>query len=206
MTTTFDATPMITLPTGLPLLPLGTFDLQIPVPQVAQQTCIDTAYYAAWSCTIPMNIPYLVTVSLIPNAPNDLRGYNISLLYGNNGNNTFGGWYAYGSQPPLITTVEPLTLVIDSQEPARGPAWFFELKYDKLVVVPGSTFTAPTTSKRHEHGGHYPGVHDRDQDDHPLMYGGFTRKSVVQPGDKPWFCYWNNTLLEAFIYVSTCSL
>lgn len=31
------------------------------------------------------------------------------------------------------------------------------------------------------------------------------RKGVAQPGEKPWFCYWNGTLLETFIYVNQTS-
>jgi len=31
------------------------------------------------------------------------------------------------------------------------------------------------------------------------------RKGVAQPGDKPWFCYWDGTLLEAFVYANTTS-
>jgi len=31
------------------------------------------------------------------------------------------------------------------------------------------------------------------------------KKGVAQPGEKPWFCYWNGTLLEAFIYVNQTS-
>jgi hypothetical protein len=33
----------------------------------------------------------------------------------------------------------------------------------------------------------------------------FVRKGVANAGDKPWFCYWNNTLVEAFIYVNQTS-
>jgi hypothetical protein len=90
-----------------------------------------------------------------------------------------------------------LNLVIDSQDPSSGPAWFFEMTYDKVVILPPNTFPPSANSKRREEERH----NDRDQGQ-PV--GGFTgRKNVLQPGDKPWFCYWNGTLLETFIYVST---
>ncbi|KAA8566772.1 hypothetical protein EYC84_009872 [Monilinia fructicola] len=38
-----------------------------------------------------------------------------------------------------------------------------------------------------------------------LAAGFMGRKGVAQAGDKPWFCYWNGTLLEAFIYVNETS-
>jgi hypothetical protein len=189
MTTTFDATPMTASPVSLPTLPTGTFELPITVPSVAPNTCfVNSAQSVAWSCNIPMTIPYQISISGLPDASSNLDNNEINLAYGNN---SFGGWYAYGAQPPLLPGPEILNLVIDSQDPERGPAWFFELPYDKVVILPAGTFTAGNT-KRH--------VQDRDSN-HAL--DGFTdRKNVVQPGDKPWFCYWNGTLLETFIYVS----
>lgn len=29
-----------------------------------------------------------------------------------------------------------------------------------------------------------------------------SRKGVVQPGDEPWFCFWNTTFIEGFIYIT----
>jgi hypothetical protein len=141
-----------------------------------------------------MNINYQISITELPNASSNLHNNEISLAIGNT--TSFGGWYAYGAQPPLSPGPECLSLVIDSQDPERGPAWSFEEPYDKVVILPANAFSPSGNSKRH--------VHDRDGDGHPV--GSFTtRKDVVQPGDKPWFCYWNGTVLETFIYVSTKS-
>jgi hypothetical protein len=194
MTTTFDATPMTASPTGLPTLPTGTFGLPISAPSTKQQTClVNSAQASSWSCNIAMTTPYTISISELPNASSNLANNEVSLSYGNN---SFGGWYAYGAQPPVLMSSKVLNLVIDSQDPSSGPAWFFEMTYDKVVILPPNAFTPSANSKRKEKERH---------NDKP--FGEFTgRKNVLQPGDKPWFCYWNGTLLETFIYVSSYSL
>jgi hypothetical protein len=186
MTTTFDATPLRTAPAGLPTLPTGTYELPISAPSTAQQGClVNSAQADAWSCNIPMT-SYTITLTGIPGASDvDDNEVDFSL-----GNNTFPGWYAYGSQPPLLPTTQVLNLVTDSQDPSRGPAWFFELPYDKLVILPENAFTSSSSKRDIEY-------RDSDHSQPPL-----SRDDVAQTNDKPWFCYWNGTLLEAFIYVS----
>lgn len=188
MTTTFDATPFTTVPVGLPTLPTGTFALPISAPSTIQAGCIlNTAMSTAWTCTIPMT-SYTIAIEQVIGSNNNLNNNEVNLSLGNN---TFGGYYPYGTQPPILNRKEVLNLVTDSQEPSRGPAWFFELPYNKLVILPEYALTATSNSKRdvEERGAHSPGDF-------------MQRKNVAEPGDKPWFCYWNGTLLEAFIYVS----
>lgn len=102
----------------------------------------------------------------------------------------------YGTQPPSVTTDQILSLVNDTNVKQYGPAWFFQLAYDKVVIVAENAFTAPTSKAKR---GSQPGKYDQEPDD-------FTRRrGVAGPGDKPWFCYWNNTLLEAFVYANASS-
>ena len=190
MTTTFDASVLSTLPATLPTLPTGTFALPISAPSTVQNSClVNTQQSNAWSCNVPMT-SYTITVSGIPGA-NVLDDNEVNLSLGNN---SFGGYYPYGTQPPLLTQTQVLSLVVDSQAPSRGPAWFFELPYNKVVIVPEDQLSVFSSSKR--------GISERGQ---PSLPSSFMRKSVAQVGDKPWFCYWNGTLLEAFIYVNLTS-
>lgn len=133
---------------------------------------------------------YTIEVEKIPGATSNLNNNEINLTLGNN---TFGGYYPYGTQPPVLTTQQVLNLVSDSQNPNEGPAWFFELPYNKFVILPEGALSMPTSKRDLE-----------VREGHPI--GDFTqRKNVAQPGDRPWFCYWNGTLLEAFIYVNLTS-
>lgn len=190
LTSTFDATLLTASPTGIPDLPTGTYALPISAPSAIQNSCLsNTGQSSAWSCSIPM-VSYTVVITPIPGT-SDLANNEISLTLGNN---TFGNYYSYGAQPPVLNQDQVLSLVIDSQEPSKGPAWFFEMPYNKVVILPESALTAPvesTNSRRNI----------RARQDIHSSSGFQQRKSVAQPGDKPWFCYWNGTLLETFIYV-----
>lgn len=132
---------------------------------------------------------YTIVVTPLIGAGSELANNEVSLSLGNN---TFGDYYAFGTQPPILNQDQVLNLVTDSQEPSKGPAWFFEMPYNKIVILPEAALTPPgAVSKRGN------GVTEEGKPS-----GGFMRKNVAQPGDRPWFCYWNGTLLEA-LYTST---
>ncbi|TVY67467.1 hypothetical protein LSUE1_G008786 [Lachnellula suecica] len=195
MTTTFDASPFSSVPTGIPTLPTGTYLLPVTVPSASQSSCIvNTAQSNAWSCSIPQSpTPLEIVVTPIPGSSNPLNSNEVLLTT----NNTMTA-FTYGAQPPIINYQQVLKLVTDSEEPQNGPAWWFQVPYNKLVVLRETDLTA-TSSKRdieERQGGGSGNWHDT---------GDFMRKGVAQPGDKPWFCYWNGTLLETFIYVNQTS-
>lgn len=195
MTTTFDAMPLTASPTGLSALPTGTYALPISVPSAVQNSCLsNTEQSSAWSCQVPMSS---YTIVITPIAGTSYFHSNEVDL--NLGNSTFGGYYPYGTQPPVLLQTQVLNLVTDSQDPGKGPAWFFELPYNKLVIVQEDSLSAPGSVSTT--GASKRDVEERDHQASDFMM----RKQVAQPGDKPWFCYWNGTLLEAFIYVNQTS-
>jgi len=194
MTTTFDASPFTTLPANLPTLPTGTYQLPITTPSLTPTGCLaNPAQSAAWSCSIAAALPYQMAIYDIPGQV-DTADSEIVLQYGNNSNGL--GFLPYGAQPPILNQARVLKLVNDTESPERGPAWFFETTYNKLVILPENALSA-STSKRDS-------MEARNHDDDTVS-DFMNRKGVVQAGDKPWFCYWNGTLLEAFIYVNQTS-
>lgn len=166
---------------------------------------------AAWTCTVPWT-SYAITISPVQgDGSNPLANMEANLSLGNN---TFGNYYAFGTQPPVLTNTQVLNLVTDTKDPNRGPAWFFELPYNKLVIVP-EALLSPSNTKRDYPGGpsrdgknkQDDGIDDNDKGRSRHSASDFgNRRGVAEPGDRPWFCYWNGTLLEAFIYVSDISL
>lgn len=189
MTTTFDATPLSSIPTSLPSLPTGTYQMPLTVPSTAQGGCImNTAQISAWSCSIPMT-PLEMNIIDIPGA-NELASKEIMINYGSSPLN----FYPYGAQPPILNSAQVMSLVNDSDYPSRGPAWFFQIPYSKVVVLPQQSLSLSTNSNSNS---------KRNQPQPPFGFMG--RKGVAQAGDQPWFCYWNGTLLEAFIYVNDTS-
>lgn len=117
-------------------------------------------------------------------AADELMNKEMIINYGNNSMN----FYPYGAQPPIISTAQVLTLVNDSEYPGRGPAWFFQMPYNKMVVLPEDSLSTTSNSKRGYKTAQFMG-----------------RKGVAQAGEQPWFCYWNGTLLETFIYLNETS-
>lgn len=90
----------------------------------------------------------------------------------------------YGTQPPN-THFSPFISVQDDDEPYRGPAFYFQTFYDKFVVVPESDLPASNANQK------------RSVIEHDF----FTQRQV-KAGDKPWFCWFNGTFLEGFVYAN----
>lgn len=92
------------------------------------------------------------------------------------------------------TTPSKLRQVIDNEMPNMGPAWQFQVMYTKTVIARPSDLLPASVS--------IPGVpaptpSSSSQSDITKRFW----EPPVQPGDQPWFCYWNYTILEVFIYV-----
>lgn len=187
VTTTYDYQSLSTVPTNIPALPTGTYSLSIATPSVTQQNCLDsTSLYSAWSCTLP---PDSIDVSVSLLVGGSKTGcYKIKV----GSSDTLVTNYTYGTQPPIIDSEQVLNLVNDTEQSQWGPAWYFEVVYDKLVIVPEDALPSPSTYKRNDAN-----LRDYKED--------FSRKGIPQTGAKPWFCYWNNTVLETFIYVNQTS-
>jgi hypothetical protein len=190
----YDAAPYSTLPANLPILPTGTYALPIAVPSAVQNSClVDTKESKAWSCMMPQS-PLQIQVSNIPGGKEwELANKQIIMDYGKANMSNF----PYGTQPPVLRDSQVLSLVTDTQDPGRGPAWFFQTTYNKVVVIPGDLLSSPYDQKRDlgERDGHKHHI-----DEIPINY-----KAIAQPGEAPWFCYWNNTMIEAFLYVNQTS-
>lgn len=185
MTTTFDASPYKTVPANLPSLPTGTYDLPINIPSTIQNGCLlDSSQSAAWTCTIPQQPQLNMDVINLPGA-SPLYDNEASFVYAN-GTPSF---FPYGTMPPLVQQAQVMTLVNDTSNPGRGPAWWFQVPYNKVVIVQEDLISSASSIAKRISTSQF-----------------INRKSVAQPGDKPWFCYWNGTLLEAFVYVNSTSV
>lgn len=179
VTTTFDAksTPV---PSSFPILPSGTYQVMLGSPQDTQTDCImNSAQLSAWSCQAP---PPPISIDVT----SDKTGKHTATLTRGQNLDSFN----YGTQPPVIEAQKKLDLVIDVNNPSYGPAWFFQVPYDKLVVLHENQLSISTSSEG-----------KRDASFNPSSKH-FHRRGPAQPGDTPWFCYWNGTLLETFIFAN----
>jgi len=194
---TFDALPTST-PTDLPALPTGRFGLPLSMPSAKSNNCFnDTTQSKAWTCMV-IPAQYYLEVNRNPDPAKDKGEYSVTVNCNESWtmeNNVF----SYGEQPPVIQNPATMSLVIDTSEPGRGPAWYHVAPYTKTVIVresdlpaPGSNPTATSKNRRTRRNGP-PGLGG-------VQIKDFKRMGVIQPGEKPWVCNWPQTFLQIFIY------
>lgn len=94
-----------------------------------------------------------------------------------------GGVIQYGAQTPQLD-LEALQLVRDLDYKNYGPAYHFSARYDKIVVLRPEELSAGSALRKRQL-----------TDDMPSR-----QRFTVQPGDYPWYCYWNRTYIEGYIY------
>ncbi|KAI0026186.1 hypothetical protein F4780DRAFT_13291 [Xylariomycetidae sp. FL0641] len=189
-TITVDATTLSSVPTGLPALEEGVFSLPLMNTR-APNTCFkETTQSRAWDCNIIWSQLSLAIKRVA--GPDSTQAYEMDFM--SNTSATIQQMaYSYGMQPPPLTNLQ-LTLVQDLFEPTRGPAWSFEAFYNKTVIVP-EEYLSPTTTA-------VSATTTEESKKRKRMHFGdnFKRKGVAHPGDRPWICLWDQTVLEVFIY------
>ena len=111
----------------------------------------------------------------------------------------------YGAQPPQLDHQYPLVLMENRDEPTKGPAYIFGQLYNKTVIlkegdIPGG-YLSPKRSLL-ERWSLNEGVIDKSTRLHERDGSTWGSDSIVQPSDKPWYCFWNGTILEGFIFLT----
>ncbi|KAI0112476.1 hypothetical protein GGR51DRAFT_568572 [Nemania sp. FL0031] len=184
-TTTPGFVPLATVPPGLPPLISGPYSLPLFGPRYSRTCFKDSAQSNAWNCDAIMS-QLTMSVHERPNSP-DIAAYGLDLFY--NRSYTMDSFvYTYGVQPISLHD-QQLSLVNDSFERARGPAWAFALPYNKTMILPEEYLMVTNTTS--------------NQVQRRMMFGpDFKRKGLAENGDKPWICTWPGTLLEFFIYTT----
>ncbi|KAI9704437.1 MAG: hypothetical protein M1836_007300 [Candelina mexicana] len=195
--TQIDASPLASLPSNLPPLPCGTYAVTIGMPEESSNACLtDLAQVNAWDCGIPDG-----NLQLQVNQGQGHAGTELKLMLSEEAEDAP---ITYGAQPPVISQPQQLSMYEDLEDHDRGPAWFFQQAYDKVVIVRQEDFAAgrlldqapsnPFATKRRGDSAIDDGL---TTDFHRRNRGG-----IAQPGEQPWYCFWNHTLLEGFIYVT----
>lgn len=101
----------------------------------------------------------------------------------------------YGPQPPGLNSPCSLFLMFDKSDLGRGPAYFFEQQFDKIVIVDDDVFSGGGSKRWLNEDGNY-------QDWAQVEERGYSRdEKPIIAGAKPWYCFWNSTVLEGFIYL-----
>lgn len=101
----------------------------------------------------------------------------------------------YGPQPPQLNRLSSVSLMSDADDPSKAPAYYFQQPYDKIVILRGNQLSASPLKRGLEEEDVSVKVKERQ-----VAYR--HRYKRIAPGDQPWICFWNNTILEGFIYIN----
>ncbi|KAI1472835.1 uncharacterized protein F4812DRAFT_454653 [Daldinia caldariorum] len=182
----WDTEPLSTLPSDLPPLQEGDFSLPLRNSRMSNTCFSDSTLAQAWNCDL-FFFQLGMKIRRIPGQP-ETSDYSLQFSY-NDSATLHNNMYLWGMQPPELTDVR-LKLVNDLRESPRGPAWNFEVAYNKTVIVPDQALTTNTSSSS--------SIKNRRR----TLYGGGPNRKGAQVGDRIWICHWDNTILEAFIYAN----
>lgn len=183
--TLFDAT-IIPTPSDLPPVPTGVWSMFMGRSSEAGDNCLtDTAQHASWKCDVfgpPLRLQILPS-------PEDEKKFLASVdSFENDELLQYGVPLEYGVVPPKLMS-RSMDLVEDFDERSRGPAFHFQARYDKVAVISDLEFAAGFGLRHRRHT--TPNRARDSKDDRKVL-----------AGHEPWICQWNNTFIEAFMYIS----
>lgn len=192
-TTLADASAITATPTDLPALPTGAFNYVLDNPVAAQNlnSCLPASQSIAWDCANGANLNIGVHMQS-SQQPLFTIGYTTPPNPGApNSHNTH---IRYGAQPPALPGPVNIYLARDRQDWDLGPAYTFQQAYTKTVIL-----------KAEDLPGSYPKSKRSALDRSLLEERGRTewnQDEFVSIAAKPWYCFWNGTLLKVFVYVT----
>ncbi|KAL2854399.1 hypothetical protein BJY01DRAFT_205548 [Aspergillus pseudoustus] len=169
-----DATPFSGTPYNVPPIPTGQWTIPA-VPKNQSKFCIlDQDQTPTWGCLSQGSIPITI------------EGDNEKKI--DFGTNQLPKTLTYGAQAPFFTHPSmELSLAMDTSDLSLGPALSFFTFFDKLIVVPEDTLSSADITSR--------SVPEEQ------ITGAYTKRAS-DVGDRPWFCWWNSTVMEFFLYIN----
>ncbi|KAI9843125.1 MAG: hypothetical protein M1837_006578 [Sclerophora amabilis] len=191
VTITKDYSPLPTLPPNLPQLPIGNYSIPMPYPSESTSTCVDDTEPSAWSCLVSPTSGMLLQV-----LPKDGSNSNFFQILQVNTSR----FPQLGMQAPTMNQPLMFSPVMDNEDPKRGPAYFFQITYNKTVIVAANKLEAGSRRIR-SLPDLAPVKRDDDDGPDPNTFG-FRRNDAIQVGDQPWYCNWDNTVLQGFVYLT----
>ncbi|KAG8631990.1 hypothetical protein KVT40_001130 [Elsinoe batatas] len=169
-------------------LPTGSFQLQLGAPQEVQAECLtDQSQIGSWDCGI--SSPGSLAISIGPGPNGNGQG---AYIYQATNDFKIG----YGTEIPH-TVWSPLRPVKDMDAPNRGPAYQFQAVYTKIVIAKPDAFQPAKVDQSGSSTASQSSTNSKRESQFDKRYWA----PLANAGDQPWFCYWNNTLIEGFIYV-----
>lgn len=161
----------VSSPTATATVRAGLYSVSLQTNSSFAQCLTNNTQAAAWSCSLPVS-QQQVNLTISPN--------NYVTIFPTSSPTVL----QYGAQIPILPP-QKLQLVTDLSAPNRGYAYHFQTTYTKLVIVPPMMLNLAKRA---------PGTFDS------WMVEDIVQRDTVQAGQQPWFCYWNGTMVEGFVY------
>lgn len=187
MTTTslVDAEPISSPPAGLPTPIPGTYTVPLQNATTVSDECLqDLDQVEAWGCTSGALMELHITI--VDSDPVVLLNYTD---YDGPLDPTLSN-VRFGAQPPILNDYTTMSPMNAKDHLDKGPAYVFHKQFDKLVILPQDTFDSTQSWRQ------------RRDNTVNQQSPNYTAAIYAPRGHKPWFCYWNGTLLEGFIFVT----
>ena len=111
----------------------------------------------------------------------------------------------YGAQPPQLNHPSPLALMGDKYDLNRGPGYMFVELYNKTVILREDDLPGGYPSRKRslfERWSFNEEAVDKPIRLHQRDDSTWDSDSIAKPTDKPWYCFWNGTILEGFIFIT----
>ena len=184
-TSLVDAEPISSPWASIPTPILGDYTILLKNANNVSKECVpDPLKAPAWDCTAGALMALSIQIEGSDSDPVVLFNYS-----DNDGpSDSTLSKVRYGAQPPILNNYTNMSLMQAKEHRDKGPAYVFHKQFDKLVILPEDTFD-DVKSRRQRRDSVYDGNYH------------FSEALYAPPGHKPWFCYWNGTLLEGFIFV-----
>jgi hypothetical protein len=204
VTYTSDVAPMSTMPTGLLSLPTGSFRVSAAIQNRSRLCITKPEFTSAWAC---QNQGFLQ----IDIEGNDMHNYNGTVIFEPP---PIDASFTYGAQAPFMPSpTQSLTPKLDTNNRNFGPALFFSTQFDKLVIVHENDIPPPRkrdgfSPQDPPSSPPYGPPTDSPLGPPPPPFGpgpGMWNRKQATAGEKPWFCWWNGTNMEFFLFVNQTS-
>ncbi|ETN46700.1 uncharacterized protein HMPREF1541_00887 [Cyphellophora europaea CBS 101466] len=180
-----DADPVTTGP-STPPCPTGHYT--IPLSNIGQvEKCVtNQALSNVWDC---MNTGVAsLGITVLEEDPAVNQGSDLSIQFDDY--SLIPQRFRYGPQPPDFNgTKFAMQPVEDIDNRAYGVAMFFSHLFDKIIILPESYLDPNNFDKRSE------GKHKLQQRSPTYT------DEYLEKGDKPWYCFWNQTVEEFWIFL-----
>ena len=186
--TLVDAVPISTSISNLPPLPTGSFVVSLKNNVTMKQDCLsDQIPKETWNCTQGAFMDLTIK--------GDNSSMEVSLSY--HKPEISSSLIRFGAQPPELDGSVALSLMNDKDDWGRGPAYVFSQSFNKLVVLKENAFDS--YSKRSIGG-------ETTPDDSLALLKQYASPlgsdAFAQVNEIFWYCFWNGTVLEGFIFVT----